>query len=132
MQEIHTFVHNTDLAAVLLAVGFSFARAPEYIRTQDGQTRMNWFFREVSDDGHRNLADVISRYNAYFQSDEPTDGSDDIALACFVLLNRRKLLDTVKSGVEMACVKRNGRYALAPVNITDDGLQRVKRHLAGA
>lgn len=125
-----TFIHNTELAALLLTLGFRFEGPAQYTKNlTTGTLRLNWVFGEQSADGRWRLGDVVRRFGAYKDGAECT-GDDEVALVSFALLNRRRLLDWAKDGKQMVMVRKNGRVALAPQEITAGQLEEMKQHFS--
>jgi hypothetical protein len=111
-----TATANTALAAALTAVGIQLAEKPFIKTVGDGifNERTIWFFEPASPCGKYKTKELIAAW-----SDDAWHAANPehpFAYIKCALSNRERLVDKVKQGVPLACVRRKGKIAFIPLN----------------
>ncbi len=124
-----TATTNTNLAAALTAVGIPLADKPFIKTVGDGIAgeRTVWFFEPSSHCGKYSTKVLIAAWND--DAWHLANPEHPYAYIKCAIKNRELLVDKVKQGVPLACVKRRGKIAFIPLNATPQVQDMYLRHI---
>ncbi len=124
-----TATTNTSLAAALTAVGIPLSDRPFLKIVGDGVRgeRTMWFFDAQSPCGKYKTKELIAAWGD--DAWHLANPEHPFAYIKCALSNRERLVDKVKQGVPLACVKRRGKIAFIPLNATPQEQDMFMRKL---